>query len=540
MVRKKGEIKENIKEEYGPKIDRDTGHIEFTDSYTEYMNTFRRSSGVGESWESDEEYQESKDERRQKRKQRQRRRRRVVALCTVIAAVLVIVLFAVGQAHSVYDNEDDFESFSDQQFRKMRVLPKTRDRLITYQYGETTAFAYRFDPTDNEDLAVFRDQQVADLKQDFEKAVKKEIKKAQGNGNKLFRKGTNHAMLFDSAVYDSGNGALTMAIYTVEYAEDDGKMKQTQRSIQTYILNAKTLKVLNPLQMLNPDYKEKTAAYCTKTLKKDYKEDEFAEDASQYLKEDNSNYNQLVMSDGEMTVFFDQGTVVDEEEGVVSVTVPKKVLGTAVRGRIIDRYIDPDKPMVAITYDDGPGGKSEDRILKCLKKNGAVATFFYLGNRVDYAPENIKMAYEIGCEVGNHSWDHADLTGLSAKGIRSELSRTNKAIAKVIGVEPEVFRPPYGSYNDNVLKASKMPAILWSVDTVDWSSRNAKAVYKVIKKTDHLDGRIILMHSIYDSTAKATEKIVPYLQKEGYQLVTVSELIKYKTGEAPKAGKSYD
>ena len=195
--------------------------------------------------------------------------------------------------------------------------------------------------------------------------------------------------------------------------------------------------------------------------------------------------------------------------------------------------------LIAITYDDGPGGEAETKILKTLKKYGAVATFFYVGNRVDYDQKNVKRAYEQGCEIANHSWDHADLTGLSAKGVKSQMRKTNKAIKEVIGVKPEIYRPPYGSYNDDVLEAADMPAIIWDVDTEDWRSRDAKAVFKVIKKTKKLDGKIILMHSIYDSTAAATKKIVPYLQKKGYQLVTVSELIKYKTGEAPKAGHTY-
>ena len=526
---------------YGPKIDRSTGHIEFTDSYTEFMDSFYTDSDRKKgSYKTESERSAAKEERRQKRRIRQRRRRRIIALCTVVLAIAVIGVFAIGQFSTAYDDEGDFENFADQHFRKMTTLPENSDRIITYQYGETTSFAYRFDPSANENLAVFRDQQVEDLKKDFEKAVKKEIKERSNEGRRLFHKDKNYAMLFDSAVYDSGNGALTMAIYAVEYNEDGGKMKPVQTSIQTYLLDPVTLKVLNPMQVLTPDYKEKASVFSKEYLQKTYKEDQFLSHAGKYIKENDSNYNQMIISDGAMTVFFDEGTVLDASEGVIAVTIPKVYLGTSLRSKVIDRYIDADKPMVAITYDDGPGGKSETAILKCLRKYGAVATFFYVGNRLSYSEKNVKTAYEIGCEVANHSWDHADLTGLSDRGVRSELTKTNKAIAKIIGVEPEIFRPPYGSYNDSVLNASKMPAILWTVDTMDWSSRDEKAVFKIIKKQKNLDGKIILMHSIYGSTAKATEKIVPYLLDKGYQLVTVSELIKYKTGEAPKAGHSYE
>ncbi len=535
----KRESEQNI--QYGPKIDRSTGRIEFTDSYSEFMDTYRKDQGYsGTHQQYEEKERESKEERRRIRKIRQRRRRRIIAGGTVILAVIVIALFAVSQFNSAYDDEGDFQSFADQHFRKMKTLPDTKDRIITYQYGDTVSFAYRYDPSNNEDLAVYRDQQVEELKADFQKAVRKKIKEQGNQSKRLFHKDAKYAMLFDSAVYDSGNGALTMAIYAVEYNEIDGKMKPVQSSIQTHLLDAATLKSLSPIQILTPDYKEKAAVFSEEYLNKNYKEDEIRPGAAKFLKESESNYNHMVIDQGEMTVFFDEGTVLDASEGVLAITIPKVYLGTSVRSSVIDRYVDPEKPMVALTYDDGPGGKAERRIIKCLKKYGAVATFFYVGNRIEYDQETVKMAYDAGCEIGNHSWDHADLTGLSAKGVRSQMKKTNKAISDITGVRPEIFRPPYGSYNDDVLDAAKMPAILWTIDTMDWSSRNAKKVFKVVKKTKKLDGKIILMHSIYGSTAKATEKIVPYLQEKGYQLVTVSELIKYKTGEAPQAGQTYE
>ena len=108
---------------------------------------------------------------------------------------------------------------------------------------------------------------------------------------------------------------------------------------------------------------------------------------------------------------------------------------------------------------------------------------------------------------------------------------TNAAVRAVIGTDPPVFRPSYGITSDAINKASGVPVIMWNVDTLDWKSRDATKVFNAVKKVKDLDGNIILMHSIYDSTAEATELIVPWLQKNGYQTVTVSELIKYKTGE---------
>ena len=120
-----------------------------------------------------------------------------------------------------------------------------------------------------------------------------------------------------------------------------------------------------------------------------------------------------------------------------------------------------------------------------------------------------------------------------------QISRTNSKITEICGVESAVSRPPYGDYNTKVLKAAGMAQILWTVDTLDWKTRNPRKIFKAVKAAGNLDGKIILMHSIYKETAKATEYIIPWLRQQGYQTVTVSELIKYKTGDAPKPGTVY-
>ncbi|MBQ1289299.1 MAG: hypothetical protein IIY23_03975, partial [Erysipelotrichaceae bacterium] len=120
--------------------------------------------------------------------------------------------------------------------------------------------------------------------------------------------------------------------------------------------------------------------------------------------------------------------------------------------------------------------------------------------------------------------------------------KTNKKIEKFTGITPQLFRPPYGDYNSKVTSVAKsrgMSEVLWTVDTRDWESRDYRQIVKNIKKSKHLDGKIILMHSIYDDTAKATEQIVPWLDKYGFQMVTISELVEFKTGKGLKPGKVY-
>ena len=107
---------------------------------------------------------------------------------------------------------------------------------------------------------------------------------------------------------------------------------------------------------------------------------------------------------------------------------------------------------------------------------------------------------------------------------------------------PSILWPPYGAISDTVESSVGMPMILWSIDTLDWKTKDAQKTFDCIKtKADQgkLDGKIVLMHSIHEPTAEATEMIVPWLKENGYQMVTVSELIKYKRGEDPQNGKVY-
>ena len=188
--------------------------------------------------------------------------------------------------------------------------------------------------------------------------------------------------------------------------------------------------------------------------------------------------------------------------------------------------IDPKKPMVALTFDDGPGPYT-DRLLKCLKENNAKATFFLVGYSVERYKDTVKKAYDMGCEIGNHSWNHPQLTSLDPAALAAQISSTNRVIRSATGHDPTLLRPPYGSYNSTVAAAAGMPLILWEVDTLDWKTRNVQSTIQSVM-SNVKDGTIILMHDIHQPTVQAAEQIIPELKKKGYQLVTVSELAKYK------------
>lgn len=195
---------------------------------------------------------------------------------------------------------------------------------------------------------------------------------------------------------------------------------------------------------------------------------------------------------------------------------------------VLLRKIDKNKKMVALTYDDGPSIYTP-RILKTLKENNSVATFFVVGNRVPTYSDTVKKAHDMGCEIGNHTYEHKSLPNLSETEVKRQISKTNKEVKKAIGEKPVIMRPTGGATNTNIKKWVGMPSIIWSVDTLDWKTRNAGSTRRAVLNRVK-DGDIVLMHDLYSATATASETIIPELVRRGYQLVTVSELAECRGG----------
>ena len=194
--------------------------------------------------------------------------------------------------------------------------------------------------------------------------------------------------------------------------------------------------------------------------------------------------------------------------------------------------IDPAKPMVALTFDDGPSTPVTTRILNSLEANGGRATFFMVGNRVPGTQAVVQRMNTLGCEVANHTYEHKYLTKVGDAGIRSQVGLTNQKIAEACGVTPTLVRPPGGFYNQaslDTLGSMGMAAIMWDIDTLDWKTRNAQNTINVVLNQVK-DGDIVLMHDIYSTSADAAEVIIPELVNRGYQLVTVSEMAQYRGG----------
>lgn len=194
--------------------------------------------------------------------------------------------------------------------------------------------------------------------------------------------------------------------------------------------------------------------------------------------------------------------------------------------------------LMALTFDDGPS-KNTEKLLNELKKRNIHATFFVVGERLDEFSDLLLREYKEGHEIGNHTWEHLNLTQSDSTTANASLQKTEDKVNEIVGaqIDPLIIRPTYGSVNDTVRGYVDTPLILWSIDTLDWKSRNADAVKeRIINQA--CDGAIILLHDLYDTSVDGAIAAVDELTQEGYTFVTVSELFRRK-GETMEVGVTY-
>ena len=199
-------------------------------------------------------------------------------------------------------------------------------------------------------------------------------------------------------------------------------------------------------------------------------------------------------------------------------------------------WINPDKPMVAISFDDGASatkkGDPAYRIIDAVADAGFHATFFYVGNWIK-TEEQVQYAYEKGMEIANHTMSHPYLSKCTEEEIRSEFDKAHEKLKSIIGAEPsKVMRLPYLDCSDKVKKTLNDVALIsCSIDTKDWNKATTEQIVekiKTAKENGTLENAIVLCHENYATTAEAMEELMPWLKEEGWQVVTVSELFAVK------------
>ncbi|MEM9400087.1 MAG: polysaccharide deacetylase family protein [Verrucomicrobiota bacterium] len=186
------------------------------------------------------------------------------------------------------------------------------------------------------------------------------------------------------------------------------------------------------------------------------------------------------------------------------------------------------QPVVALTFDDGPHPVNTQRLLDILQKENAKATFYMVGPNIQSYPSLAQRAVNEGHEIGNHTWNHANLTRMTDQQVIEDIDKTDDVINKVTGIYPSTFRAPYGAMTRSqrlwVYERYKRPTIFWTIDPRDWAYPDIQQMTQhIISRAS--SGDIILLHDIHATTVDAVPGIIKGLKEKGLKFVTVSQLM---------------
>ncbi len=201
--------------------------------------------------------------------------------------------------------------------------------------------------------------------------------------------------------------------------------------------------------------------------------------------------------------------------------------------------VETDEKKIALTFDTAWGDNDTDELINILKKYNAEATFFCVGDFVRKYPDAVKAFYESGHEIGNHSDTHKLYSKSSAEVVRAELQNCNEEIKKITGTEPVVCRPPSGDYDNKSIEIAEsmgMKTIQWDCDSRDWKNLSVEEMYQSITKNAK-NGSIILFHNGIKNTPKTLDKVLAFFSNQGYEFVTVSNLIYKEDYEIDFSGR---
>ena len=215
--------------------------------------------------------------------------------------------------------------------------------------------------------------------------------------------------------------------------------------------------------------------------------------------------------------------------GCVGISQVVTVTNT-VNGKELPIYsVETDEKKVALSFDAAWGNEDTEKILGILKEYDVRVTFFMTGGWVEKFPEDVKKIHEAGHDLGNHSENHKNMSQLSDADCQSELFKVHEKVKELTGVEMDLFRPPYGDYDNEVITnatACGYHTVQWDVDSLDWKDYGVDSIIKTVTEHKNLqNGSIVLMHNGAKYTAEALPKIIEGLRAKGYELVPISELI---------------
>ena len=202
--------------------------------------------------------------------------------------------------------------------------------------------------------------------------------------------------------------------------------------------------------------------------------------------------------------------------------------------------VNTSRPVLALTFDDGPHPELTPQLLDILRSEGIRATFYVIGRNVETYPEIARRIVAEGHEIANHTWSHPALTSVGAARLNKEIASTSEIIQRVTGRRPTNMRPPYGAVNDRVRQSMNqdhgLDVIMWSVDPLDWKRPGAAAVRERLV-SGAAPGGILLAHDIHPGTIEAMPGTIRDLKAKGYGFATVSQLLALQDVAVPRTAQ---
>ena len=452
----------------------------------------------------------------------------LLLIASILSLVGVIIFLTVinddfslrdKEANAAYPSIDSSVTEEKSTFPGIRIISDISN-------DPTLPFALQYPQTNDELFNSLVEEYITSSKKNYISAIRlnKKTQKDEALSSEL-------NIHFDTYQYDE-------VYYSFVLTERMSTNNTTTTTLKTFFYNIETAQVLDIRTLLGEDIKslETFSSHVRELLKSNknlqnlYTEEvDLATEARWIL------FDKFAINEDNLTIYFDEGTIAPIEQGPISVDVSMSFLNPLLAEEFQMQMVEVDAPVeglddtkkrVALTFDDGPHPKVTKQVLDTLDRYNAKATFFMLGNRVQYYPEIALDVLNRGHEVGNHTWSHPVLPKLTETQVINEFTTTENAIISAIGQESTVFRPPYGSTTDAINAIIPRDVAIWSIDTLDWKHRDANKLVQSVKNQMH-NNAIILMHDIHQSTADGLNGVLEYLTNEGYEFVTVSDIMPY-------------
>ena len=453
----------------------------------------------------------------------------LLLIASILALVGVIVFFTVikdefllrdNEANAAYSIDSSITE-EDSAFPGIRIISDISN-------DPKLPFALQYPQTNDEFFNNMIEEYITSSKKNYINAMR--LKKKTRKDEELSSELNIH---FETYQYDD---VYYSFVFTERMSTNNTATKTTMK---TFFYNIETAQILDMRTLLGEDTKSlETFSSHVRELLKSNKElqNVFTEEIDLATEARWILFDKFAINEDSLTIYFDEGTIAPSEQGPISVNVSMSFLNPLLAEEFQMQMVEVDAPTegtnddtkkrVALTFDDGPHPKVTKQILDTLDRYDAKATFFMLGNRVQYYPEIAQDVLNRGHEIGNHTWSHPVLPKLTEAQIMSEFTTTENAIIEAIGQESTIFRPPYGSTTDIINAIIPREVAIWSIDTLDWKHRDANKLIQSVKNQMH-NNAIILMHDIHQSTADGLNGVLQYLANEGYEFVTVSDIMPY-------------